>query len=307
MSASNESSTAVIIMTYGSATTAEHVREYMGRIYGGKASDALIEDFQMRYRLVGHSPLVEITQDQARLLQTRLGESYIVRAAMRHSEPLIADVVAECKAAGATKIVGIILSPQFSSFIMEGYRTALFAAAKENGFAEPEVAVAKPWPTEKHFIELLSKRVKESLARLETLHGVRVPVVFTTHSLPERVVASDPTYLDQLKATRDAVLAALNEPELEWYAGYQSAGHTPEAWLKPDLVDILQILKKKGSPAVLIVPIQFLADHLEILYDLDIAGAQQCAENGLAYNRTELPNTEPLFIEALAAVARDAL
>lgn len=301
----NNDKTAVIIMTYGSATTAEHVREYMGRIYGGKASEELIADFEKRYRLVGHSPLIEITNAQAALLQDRLGENYIVRAAMRHSAPFIADVVSECKSTGATKIIGIILSPQFSSFIMESYRTALFAAAKENGFAESDVLVAKPWPTDKHFVQLLAKRVKASLAKLETLHGMRIPIVFTTHSLPERVVASDPTYLDQLKATRDAVLAKLDDPDLETYAGYQSAGHTPETWLKPDLVDILAILKEKKSPAVLIVPIQFLTDHLEILYDLDIAGAEQCAENNIAYNRTELPNTDPLFIEALAAIVRD--
>ena len=293
--------TAVLIMTYGSATTAEHVGEYMGRIYGGKASQELVADFEKRYRLVGHSPLIEITHAQADHLQARLGDDYMVRAAMRHSAPLIADVVKECSAEGAAKVVGIILSPQFSSFIMEGYRTALFAAAKENGFADADIIIAKPWPTERHFIKLLAKRVKEKLHELETLHGVGAPVIFTTHSLPERVVASDPTYLDQLKATRDAVIAELNDPSLEWYAGYQSAGHTPEAWLKPDLVDILAILKEKRSPAVLIVPIQFLADHLEILYDLDIAGAEQCAENNIAYNRTELPNTDPLFIEALAA------
>jgi ferrochelatase len=295
--------TAVILMTYGSATTAEHVPEYMARIYHGKASPELIEDFQMRYRLVGHSPLVEITQQQAALLGTRLSDGYIVRAAMRHSAPVITDVVKECRDAGATKIVGIILSPQYSSFIMEGYRTALFAAAEESGFDEIDVAVAKPWPIEKHFIELLAKRVKESLARLETLHDTRIPVVFTTHSLPERVVASDPSYLEQLEATRDAVMEKLNDPSLETYAGYQSAGHTPEAWLKPDLVDILAIIKEKHAPAVLIVPIQFLADHLEILYDLDIAGAQQCAENAISYNRIELPNTDPLFIEALAVIA----
>src|SRR4051812_22878096 len=122
----------VILMTYGSATTAEHVPEYMAHIYKGRASPELVEDFQMRYRLVGHSPLVQITQAQAALLQTRLGSGYIVRAAMRHSAPLIGDIVKECSEAGADKIVGIILSPQYSSFIMEGYRTALFAAAREN-------------------------------------------------------------------------------------------------------------------------------------------------------------------------------
>ncbi len=301
---STPNKTGIILMTYGSATTAEHVEEYMHRIYGGKASQELVDDFKMRYRLVGHSPLIEIAHNQAILLQERLGGDYIVRSAMRHSAPFINDMVAECRAEGAEKIVGIILSPQFSSFIMEGYRTALYEAGKRNGLAMSDITIAEPWPTEKHFIELLAKRVKEKTAILETLHGAKIPVVFTTHSLPERVVAKDPTYLDQLKATTDAVLAKLNDPELEWYAGYQSAGHTPETWLKPDLTDILKILREKNSPAVLIVPIQFLADHLEILYDLDIEGAKQCAEREIAYNRIDLPNTDPLFIDSLAAIAR---
>lgn len=291
-------------MTYGSATIAERVDEYMHRIYSGKASQELIDDFKMRYRLVGHSPLLEITHNQAALLQERLGENYVVRSAMRHSAPLIADVVAEVKRQDAKEIIGIILSPQFSSFIMEGYRTSLLDAAKQNGYEESDITIAKPWPSETNFVALLSKRVKEKSAALETLHGAKIPVVFTTHSLPQRVVDKDPSYLEQLKATTDAVLAKLNDPDLEWYAGYQSAGHTPEEWLKPDLTDILKILQEKKSPAVLIVPIQFLADHLEILYDLDIAGAQQCAEHQISYNRIDLPNTEPLFIESLAAIAQ---
>ena len=100
------------------------------------------------------------------------------------------------------------------------------------------------------------------------------------------------------------MLKLLDDPSLEHYSGYQSAGHTPEAWLKPDLTDVLAELAKKKAPAVLIAPIQFLADHLEILYDLDIAGAEQCAEHGIAYNRIELPNADPLFIDSLAATAK---
>ena len=293
-------------MTYGSATVAEGVPAYMSHIYHGKASRELIEDFQKRYRLVGSSPLIDITRQQAALLQNHLGNRYIVRAAMLHSTPFIADVVAQCRRVGAEKIIGIILSPQFSSPIMEGYRTALMEAGIRHGFGDKDICIAKPWPTESHFIKLLSDRIKGSLKKLHTLHGARVPVVFTTHSLPQRVVAKDPKYLGELKATITAVRTRL-DPKLEWHAGYQSAGHTPEPWLKPDLVDILATIARKKARAVLIVPIQFLADHLEILYDLDRAGSEQCAERGIAYHRIELPNTDPLFIKALAAVARSTL
>lgn len=308
MTNSSTTKIGVIIMTYGSATTADHVAEYMHHIYKDKVPEGLVEDFAERYRLVGHSPLIEITEKQAELLGMEMnvtGNNFIVQSAMLHSHPFIDEAVSACRKAGAKKIVGIILSPQFSSFIMEGYRTALKAAALKEGYTEDEISVAEPWSTEQHFIELLAQRVNAALAKLHEKHD-NVPVVFTTHSLPERVVAKDPEYLKQLQATAEAVVAKLDNPKLEWYRGYQSAGHTPEPWLKPDLVDILADLRDKHDKAVLIVPIQFLADHLEILYDLDIAGGEQCEEYGIEYNRIDLPNIDPLFIKALASVARNA-
>ncbi len=308
MANSIASKTGVIIMTYGSATTGDHVGEYMRHVYGNKVPDGLIEDFTERYRLVGHSPLIEITEEQVKLLGEKLngkGNDFIVRVGMLHSHPFIEKAVSACRKAGAEKLVGVILSPQFSSFIMEGYRTALKTAAPKEGFTADEIVVAGPWPTESHFIELLAKRVNAALAKLQKKHD-NVPVVFTTHSLPERVVAKDPEYLQQLQATAEAVVAKLDNPKLEWYRGYQSAGHTPEPWLKPDLVDILADLRDKHDKAVLIVPIQFLADHLEILYDLDIAAGEQCKEYGIEYNRIDLPNTDPPFITTLASVVKSA-
>lgn len=298
--------TGVLLMTYGSATTAEHVAEYFEHIYKGAAPAALVQDFEHRYRLVGHSPLVEITGQQAALLQKQLGKNYVVRAAMRHSAPFIADAVAECRAAGAKKLVGVILSPQYSSFIMGGYRTEFEKAATRHGFLEKDITVAQPWGAEEHFIQLLANRVTESLRTLRKLYGIRVPVIFTTHSLPQCVVASDPHYLEQLKVTTDAVIAAVHDPTLEWYSAYQSAGHTPEDWLQPDVSDILSLLHTKKAKAVLLVPVQFLADHLEILYDLDSATKKQCGEYSIAYHRTALPNTDPLFIQALVAVVKTA-
>jgi len=189
---------------------------------------------------------------------------------------------------------------------MQGYHTALQAAGHVHGYAANNIVVAKPWPTEDHFVRLLADRTRTALAKLTTKYGKQPPVLFTTHSLPERVVAKDPSYLRQLTATTEAVVAQLGDVHLEWYQAYQSAGHTPEPWLKPDITDILDKIKQATPEAkgILIVPIQFLADHLEILYDLDIAGGEQCREHGFEYNRIELPNTAPLFIEALAAVIK---
>ena len=294
--------TGVVLMTYGSATTADHVQEYFDRIYDGKASSSLIEDFKNRYRLVGHSPLIEITEAQAILLEKQLGSSYVVRAGMRHSAPYIEDAIAACKAAGATSLVGIILSPQFSSFIMGGYQSDFVQGARKYGFDMNKISIAKSWPAEPHFIEFLVNRIEKMIEQLRRIYDITVPVIFTTHSLPQRVVAEDPQYLEQLATTIDAICKKLSG--IEWYAGYQSAGHTPEAWLKPDLVDILRDLHQKKVPAALIVPIQFLSDHLEVLYDLDIAARRQCEEYGIGYHRISLPNTDPVFISALASIVQ---
>ncbi len=277
-------------MTYGSATTAEHVAEYFAHIYKSPSLE-LIADFENRYRLVGRSPLVEITQKQAALLQEKLGTNFVVRAGMRHSAPFIADAVAECRAEGATVLRGIILSPQYSPVIMRGYETEFATAAQQGGFTD--FKIAPPWPTQPRFVELLAQRIERALTQ-------PMPVIFTTHSLPKKVIDQDPSYLSQLQATIDAVRALL-PADLKWCAAYQSAGHTPEEWLKPDLVDVLRELRGKKS-SVLIVPIQFLSDHLEVLYDLDIAARAQCEEFGIAYNRIELPNTHPLFISALSSL-----
>ena len=283
----------VVLMTYGSANTSAGVEAYFRHIYKNPSPEAIAE-FKNRYDLVGGSPLVRITRRQAALLQKKLGKKYVVRSGMRHSKPFIADAVASLKKAGASEVGGVILSPQFSSFIMEGYKKDFVEAARVNGFTN--YAVAKPWPIEKHFVELLAKRVNAKLKKL----GKGTPVIFTTHSLPKRVVDTDSNYLKQLDRTITAVRKKL--PKINCYQGYQSAGHTPEEWLKPDLTDILANVAKKGHDTVLIVPIQFLADHLEILFDLDVAARKQCENFGIAYNRIELPNTDPMFITALAAI-----
>ena len=301
MSTPSDGIVGVILMTYGSATTAERVRPYLERIYKDKASDTLIADFENRYRLIGHSPLIEMTEHQALDLQTELGNGFVVRAGMRHSAPSIDEAVASCKASGATSLVGIILSPQFSSFIMEGYKIAFATAAQNQGIAH--AVVVDPWPAEEHFIELLATRTQQALDTIKKETGTDAPVIFTTHSMPKRVVENDPSYMEQLSATIDAVRRRL-DPTIKWHAAYQSAGHSPGEWLKPDLMDILAELRDKKTASVLIVPIQFLSDHLEVLYDLDIAARKQCEMLGINYHRIQLPNRDPLFIQSLANTAR---
>lgn len=291
-------------MTYGSATTSKDVPEFLRHVYHREPDPEVVAEFKRRFDLIGSSPLIEITIAQAKALQSELDEqfgdgSYLVEAGMLHSEPSIDHAVSRLIKGGCQKIRGLLLSPQYSSIIMGGYNRALEAAAAKYGF-DGEVSVIGPWPDEPIVIKLLSDRLKESYVQLQDRYGRPVPIIFTTHSLPESVVKRDPSYLDQLQTTIDAVVRETGLSEDQWQAGYQSAGHTPEEWLKPDLKDLLA--DYHDVPAVLIVPIQFLTDHLEVLYDLDTAAREQAEEFGIDYHRIQLPNTDALLIRALADI-----
>jgi ferrochelatase len=219
---------------------------------------------------------------------------------MLHSEPTIDEAVARLAVAGVRRLVGIVLSPQWSPVIMGGYRRALDAAAWRLG-PDADVVLAGSWHRTPAFLDALAERVTEATGRLDP----EVPVLFTAHSLPRAVVDRDPGYLGQIAETIDAVVERTGLDRGRWQFAYQSAGHSPEEWLKPDLKDLLPGLRDAGHKAVLVVPVQFLADHLEILYDIDIAAREEATEAGLAFHRIELMNTSPSFIRALADVALD--
>jgi ferrochelatase len=294
----------VLLMTYGSAATAEEVPAYLRSVRGGREPDPeLVAEFQRRYRLIGWSPLVRITLEQGAALQRLLDADHgpgrwRVEVGMLHSEPRIDRAVATLAAAGVRRLVGIVLSPQWSPVIMGGYRRALDAAAGRLG-PGAEVTLAGPWHRTPAFLDALADKVAQALARLDP----EVPVLFTAHSLPKAVVDRDPGYLDQIAETIEAVVERTGLPRGRWQFAYQSAGHSPEEWLKPDLKDLLPGIRAAGHGAVLVVPVQFLADHLEILYDIDVAAREEAEEAGLAFHRIELLNTAPGFIRALADVA----
>ncbi|MDF2739123.1 MAG: ferrochelatase [Actinomycetia bacterium] len=270
--------TGILLMTYGSAANAEEVPAYLRSVRGGRDADPeLVAEFHRRYRLIGWSPLVRITTEQGAELQrlldaTRGPGRYRVEVGMLHSEPRIDEATARLAVAGVRRLVGIVLSPQWSPVIMGGYRRALDAAAWRLG-PDAEVVLAGSWHRTPAFLDALSEKVTQALDRL----GPEVPVLFTAHSLPRAVVDRDPGYLDQIAETIDGVVERTGLDRSRWQFAYQSAGHSPEEWLKPDLKDLLPGLRADGHQAVLVVPVQFLADHLEILYDIDIA-ATGCGE-----------------------------
>jgi len=298
--------TGVLLMTYGSPSNREELRAYLRSVRAGREPDAeLLAEFLRRYELVGWSPLIRITAAQGAALQELLDAGdgpghYRVEVGMLHSEPGIGGAVGRLAAAAAERVIGIVLSPQYSSIIMGRYDRALAAAAGPLG-PNGGVTVAGAWHDLPAFLDALAERTRQALGRLPD-GGRGVPVLLTAHSLPRAVVDREPGYVDQLMETAEAVAKRVGLDAEQWRFAYQSAGHSPGEWLRPDLKELFPDLRAAGHRAVLVVPVQFLADHLEILYDLDVAAREEAEEAGIAFHRIELPNTQPAFIRALAAV-----
>ena len=295
----------VVLMSFGSAATIDDVPAYLERVRGAPAPAEVVEEMQRRYRVIGGSPLTRITGEQADALEARLNEgepgAYRVAVGMRNAPPFIADALQSLAAEGVRRIVCLILSPQYSPIIMGGYLTAV-DAAKASLPAGCEPRVAGSWHTLPAFIDALTRRIDEALERLPPEDRDRVPVLMTAHSMPKAVIDREPGYIAMLEETARLAAERCGLAGDRWRLAYQSAGHQPVEWLKPDIKDLFPGLRDAGHDRVLIVPVQFLSDHLEVLYDIDVAAAEQAAEAGLALSRIETFNAWPPFVDALAAV-----
>jgi protoporphyrin/coproporphyrin ferrochelatase len=291
--------TGVVLMTYGSPRDLDDVGAYITRVRGGRApDDALLAEFRRRYAVIGMSPLIEITQRQALGLEAILGGDFRVAAGMRFSEPSVGAAVEDVVSRGAQQLCGLILSPQYSATLMGGYDRALESAA-----GNLPSRTVHAWHLNPAFVDVLAARIRATDAA--RLH---IPVLLTAHSLPRRVVDREPDYVEQLQATARAIARAAELPGDNWSFCYQSAGHTPEEWLKPDLLDVLPELARAGHKQAIVAPVQFLADHLETLYDVDVAGREQARNAGLeTLIRVKAPNATPDFLQALASVVHDEL
>jgi ferrochelatase len=303
----------VILMTYGSPATLDDIPAYLQNVRGGRAPDeALIAEFRRRYSLIGGSPLLPITREQAAALQAELnrrhpdGPTFHAVAGMRFAPPFIADVTPEA-AAGASQLIGIIMSPQYSPIIMSGYVRALQEAVASLQRADLDLKIAEDWHLQPYFLQALADRVQQALLRFPPDVRERVPVLLTAHSMPRRVVENEPDYIHRLEETAAAIARMTGLSADRWMFCYQSAGHTPEEWLKPDFADVMPQLRALGHTHVLIAPVQFLADHLEILYDIEIGAREQAEAHGITFARIESLNTSPLFIQALADVVEETM
>jgi ferrochelatase len=300
--------TGALLMTYGSPESLERedIRAYLARVRGGREPDSeLVDEFTRRYGVIGGSPLIEITRGQADALGVCLG--WPVEVGMRFSEPSILAGLRSLADAGANRVAAVILSPQYSPLLMSGYATAIEAASAKLGDAAPEVSLAGAWHDEPAFIGALADRVTDALDRHPSDERQVVSVLMTAHSLPRRVAEQEPDYLGQLRATAEAVAARAGLSDQQWSFCWQSAGHEPGEWMKPDFADLMPGIASSGGRSVLVVPVQFLADHLEILYDVDVGAREQAERCGLAFHRIDSLNRDPGLIDALAAVARQTL
>jgi ferrochelatase len=296
----------VLLMTYGSPADDLHdLVEYLAAVRGGReAPDELVTEFRRRYRVIGGSPLIPITLMQAKAVQDRLrdeGVDAVATVGMRFSSPTVLDGLTALADAGCATVTAIIMSPQYSGLLMGGYQRALDEARASLGAGAPAVHLAPAWYRERGFVDAVAERIGDGLTTLPD----RAPVLLTAHSLPRRVADREPAYLEQLRETAELVADASGLDAGRWHFCWQSAGHEPGEWMKPDFADLVPRLRSEGHAAVLVAPIQFLADHLEILYDVDIGARAQAEEAGMAFARIESLNTSPTFIGALARIARE--
>ena len=281
---------AVVLMAYGSPSEPEDVRPYLEDVRSGRpVSDEAVEDLAERYRRIGgRSPLDDVTEAQRAALERALGAPVFV--GMKHWRPRIADAVEAALAAGATRIVGLVLAPHYSRLSIGGYRERLEEALADRA----GLVLVESWHDEPAFIDALAERVR----------GTEAWVVFTAHSLPERILDEGDPYRDQLLET--ARLVAGRAGVERWSFAFQSASPTGEPWLGPDVLEELERLRAEGVDKVLTAPVGFVSDHLEILWDLDVEARERADELGLEWARTESLNDEPVFVHALAELVRKA-
>jgi ferrochelatase len=299
--------TAVLLMAYGSPDSLDQVEAYYTDIRRGSPPPPhLLEELLGRYRAIGGgSPLSRIVEAQRASLATELasrGMAIPVYAGMRHIAPRIGDVVKRMAADGVDHLVAIALAPQASSNAA-GYRRAVDTALAGLGDAAPTVDYVASWHDQPRFIEALAQTTREALGRFDDPSSVRV--MFTAHSLPARVLADGDTYPVELAATARLVAQALGLGA--WEFSFQSAGRTGEEWLGPDILAEIRRLAAEGVLGLVIRPVGFVADHLEVLYDIDIEAQGVAREAGIRLERARSMNTDPLFIAGLADIAAASL
>jgi protoporphyrin/coproporphyrin ferrochelatase len=280
-------------MAYGSPERLSDVPAYYADIRGGRPiAPENLAHLVERYRRLGieeSSPLNAITEQTRAALEEAL--EVPVFTGMKHWTPRIADAAEAALESGADEIVGLVLAPHYSALSIAGYREQLERALAGHA----ELRFVESWHDEPGFVELLAERVR----------GTDAHVIFTAHSLPARILDLGDPYKDQLLKTSQLVADASGVTD--WSFSFQSESPTGERWLGPDILDHLEALERRGVERVLVCPVGFVSDHLEIRWDLDVEAQEKAAELGMELERIEMPNADPAFVRTLAGIVRRAL
>jgi protoporphyrin/coproporphyrin ferrochelatase len=280
-------------MAYGSPERLDDVPAYYADIRGGRPiAPEHLEDLVARYRRLGieeSNPLNAITEETRAALERALGLP--VFTGMKHWTPRVAEAAERALAGGAETIVGLVLAPHYSRLSIAGYRSLLEAAVGDRA----TLVFVESWHDDAGLIAFLADRIR----------GTDAHVVFTAHSLPARILADGDPYRDQLLETSRLVAAEAGVDD--WSFSFQSESPTGEPWLGPDILDHLDELHARGIDKVLVCPVGFVSDHLEIRWDIDTEAQEKAAELGLQLERIEMPNAEPRFVDVLASIVRNAL
>lgn len=290
----------VVVMAYGTPASPADVEPYYTHIRRGRPpTPELLADLIRRYDAIGGiSPLAARTEAQRLAIESRLDSQdpgrFVVRLGQKHAFPFIEDGVRELVELGATSIVGVVLAPHYSGFSVGQYHERARTTAEGAGL---QFAGVDRWADLDAFVQHQARSLRQRLDEA----GPSTKVVFTAHSLPERVLVGDP-YPDELAGSARAIAHAAGLlPWGDWGLGWQSAGRTPDPWRGPDILTVITALAETGrSTGVVVVPQGFTADHLEVIYDLDIEAAAHATTLGLAFARTDVVNADPIVMSALA-------
>ena len=303
--------TAVILLAHGAPLRVQDIPKYLKNIRGGTdSSTEVIQEVSRRYQQIGgRSPLLDITTAQAEALEQYLNQgedAFKVYVGMRTWSPFIKDAVNQAVSDGAERIVALCLAPQYSRWSTERYQKAFVDAMEVWQSKNLEVRFITRWPNQPLLIDAFVERYRAADVDLKAKGKKDVHTIFTVHSIPSDSVEEfgDP-YVEEYGKTMQGILQQVDIPN--WHQAYQSQGMIPVPWLEPSVEETLDKIAEAGGKTALVVPVGFVCDHIEILYDIDIAFKEYAAERGIALYRTESLNTSPLFIEALAAVVWEHL
>jgi protoporphyrin/coproporphyrin ferrochelatase len=289
--------TGVLLMAHGTPSSMDEMPEYLRLVRGGRPpSPELVAEMRHNYEAIGgKSPLTDLTLAQGAALAKRVGPDVPVAVGMRNWKPFLKDAIAELVAMGVTRIIGIPLAPQFSTLSVSKYFDAVRAALPAGVTVDP----IHSFFDHPLLLEAFAERVRAARPHADE------EVIFTAHSLPVRVIESGDPYASEVAGTARGVAERAGVPQYQ--SAFQSAGRTPEPWVGPDISELIRKRVATGATRFLVVPVGFVCDHTEILFDIDVQAQATARGLGATLRRTESLNTSPTFISALESLVREKL